>query len=96
MEHLYEMPLPYPTGVLHLPEGAGEVQVRITKVWKPDIFDNHFVVEFPAWEGWARKVADTEARGITPTTLTMWAPREAVLMNEVEIERIKEAVVAAM
>ncbi|KOX32830.1 MULTISPECIES: hypothetical protein [Streptomyces] len=92
MDDVYDMPLPYPTATLLLPEGAGEVQARVIQVWKPDLLATHFVVELPAWEGWVRKVGDNEARGIAPTSLTMWAPQEAVLLEDAEIARIKAAI----
>jgi hypothetical protein len=74
-----------------LPDEAGSVKVKVIKVWKPEIFSTTFVVELPAWEAWTRKLGDSEARGIAPTTLTMWAPHEAVLLNDASIARIQEA-----
>jgi hypothetical protein len=79
---LIDVPPPYPTATLLLPDEAGSVKVKVVKIWKPDVFATHFVVELPAWEGWIRKVGDREASGIAPTSLTMRAPQEAVLLDD--------------
>jgi hypothetical protein len=89
---VYEVPPPYPSATLVLPDDAGSVRVRILRVGKSDVLETDFFVEMPVWEGWSRHVNGEEVTGIAPTKLLMWAPRASVLLGDAEVDRIHAVV----
>lgn len=92
MKNLYAVPAPQPIVTVILPDGAGEVKGRMLQIWKPDPLITHFAVEVPTWERWACAVGEKTSSGIAPATTSMWAPWEAVILDQTAEERLVEIV----
>ncbi|MFF2502158.1 hypothetical protein ACFVTY_01995 [Streptomyces sp. NPDC058067] len=97
MNDLYDIPQPYPEATLLLPDGAGEVRVRVKQAWKFDLFATHFVVEVPAWDRWTQTLGGEQTHGLAPSIITMWVPHESVrFVGDDDIKTVKDAITSAL
>jgi hypothetical protein len=79
---LHDLPHPHPEATVILPDGAGELRVRVTQVWAPEDLPSNLIVEVPAWGKWTQCLGGKEAHGVNPTTISMWVPMEAIRISK--------------
>jgi hypothetical protein len=91
----FRFELPDPISVtLYLPKAKGKIRARLKTVEVRRLGEPWLLLEVPAWERWSTqaRVGEPPLEGVGPTVTDMWAPAEAVMGDEEDIEAVRDLV----